>query len=730
MHSRRATRKACALCHERKIKCDGATPSCRNCLRAQALCRPHERRRRFTVRTPEINPGQPPLATFERLTWLENELLRVLNIDLREVSTGTALDSLLRAQGTPRVARHPAQNAGARFAMSQSEGHPPTEVDPDIPLLAFNATGEARYLGASSGSIFAQFIANTAQSILTPGPTGPCLHPHTDESSTVHRAVVSFNAANWRTSGIFAFLLRCYLKWVHSCYPLFMSQDIAALESMGNSSNAPPETGDMAIIFYLVMSIGAVHSEQRHLLDHFQADTGLREYQNDASTYGITSEALYRKALALLASEPSNLVPRTSLVQILDLISIYASHRPSDNEQWHIAGMAMRIAIELGLHRHNDGWKFTTDELEHRRRVFWTTYAIEITLAFNLGRPTSISFEDADAPLPSNTEEVALSIHHIRHRQIQEQMLCVVYRSRSRNAVPVAEPEESLSKVESLQQKLDRWHQELHELYYQSASPYPVEYWDRLYYSTSAALSRPTPLVPRPGPKLQKRCFLSSCRVIEIHEKLIRNFRLPYSWMLLQGLVFSAISMIVTARTSPIVLSREFGVDEFLDVLTRCVRKFHVVLAVLRERWTGLGMRHLENLLDKLCQDTLRHTINILAKQPSGKALSVQPSFHPDFPSENLPASSPEAREDELAATSGISNGRRNDRPPLNEDGLPGGLLGEAAYLDANNQVQSAIYPWTPGHDLREDWRIFDNLFEPDELRFLFDFLPNESYTI
>ncbi|GKZ31499.1 hypothetical protein AbraIFM66950_012166 [Aspergillus brasiliensis] len=744
MHSRRGTRKACAFCHERKIKCDGAIPSCRNCLRAQTPCRPHERCRRFSGRPAALSPSQPPSdappGTVERLAWLESELLRVLNLDVRQVSTGTALDTLphcqhlLLGQGAPHKTVDSVQNAVARPSIAPHEGDSSTELDPDIPLLAFNATGEARYLGASSGSIFARFIANTAQSILPQGPTEPCLHPRMDESSILHRAIVPFNSANWRTPATFAFLLRCYLKWVHSCYPLFLSQDIAVFESMCNSSRAPPEAGDLTILLYLVLSIGAIHAEQRHLLDHFQADIGLQEYQNDAKHHNITSEALYRKAIELLASEPSKLVPRISLIQILDLISIYASHRPSDNEQWHIAGMAMRIAIELGLHRHNHRWKFTAAEIELRRRVFWTTYVIEISLAFNLGRPNSISYEDADAPLPSNSEEggaTAMAIHHIKHRQIQDQMLSFVYRSsRSHDTSPISsDTNRSVSMVESLQQKLDDWHQQLHNLYNDQSSnhsPYPVEYWDRLYYSTSAVLSRPTPLIPQPGAKLQQRCFLSSCEVIEIQEKLIRNYRLPYSWMLLQGLVFSATSMIVTARTASIVLSKELGIDSFLDILTRCVRKFHIVLAVMRERWTSLAMRRLEDLLDRLCQDTLKHTINILVKQPSAH-LEPRPENPPP------PSALPFTGEGELAGP----NGQLDYHLGPNEFGLPTteGITGDRAYPGINTNDQ--FYPGstseiTEQQDVGEEegWRIFDTLFGTDELRFFFDVFPVDPFTM
>ncbi|KAK9237014.1 fungal-specific transcription factor domain-containing protein [Lipomyces kononenkoae] len=128
-----------------------------------------------------------------------------------------------------------------------------------------------------------------------------------------------------------------------------------------------------------------------------------------------------------------------SPIQILNLISIYASHRPSDNKQWHIGGIAIRLAIELGLHRHSDNWKLSADESDLRRRVFRTTYAIEITLAFNLGRPASIYFEDADAPFPNAIEDMIMPIHHFRHRQIQEQMLSQVYRGRKSNMSTSAE---------------------------------------------------------------------------------------------------------------------------------------------------------------------------------------------------------------------------------------------------------------------------------------------------
>ncbi|KAL4893098.1 fungal-specific transcription factor domain-containing protein [Aspergillus ambiguus] len=510
-------------------------------------------------------------------------------------------------------------------------------------------------------------------------------------------------------------LLRRLATRVLPIYPLFPVEYMTILESLSHSDH-PQENGDTTVIFYLVMSIGAIHAEQTHLLNDLQNDVSIHAYRN-AFAKGLSAEALYHKALDVLDTGIQNLASRVALVQILNLISIYASHRPSDNKQWHIGGIAIRLAIELGLHRHNDNWKFPAEDLELRRRVFWTTYAIEITLAFNLGRPASISFEDADAPFPEATGDMVMPIHHFRHRQIQEQMLSQVYRGRKSNMSVGVEGAQSV--LDKLQDQLDRWHQELHELHAQSTSPYPVEYWDRLYYSTSAALSRPTPLVPRPAPQAHERCFMSSGRVIEIHEQLIRQFRLPNSWMLLQGLTLSAVSMIVTARTNAVALSKRIGFDSLLDRVSLWVRKLSVVMAIMRERWPAFGTGNLEDLLDKISRDTVRRIINIIANEqptrPSSLGRTVAdttPSLLPTSPSHNDTPCPDSVPIDHMHYTmlhgAGTFIGRATDQH--------------------TSSAQPDIGDGFLGFDSDPVWGSFDNLFETDALQSFFGLFSGQEY--
>ncbi|EAU37937.1 predicted protein [Aspergillus terreus NIH2624] len=511
-------------------------------------------------------------------------------------------------------------------------------------------------------------------------------------------------------------------------YPLFTTGFVTMLESLSRSNDDHQENNDTTVIFYLVVSIGAVHAEQAHLLNDLKGDTGIQAYRN-AFTQGLSAEALYRKAIDVLETGIQNLAPRISLVQILNLISIYASHRPSDNKQWHIGGIAIRcadifekLAIELGLHRHNDNWKLSEDELDLRRRVFWTTYAIEITLAFNLGRPASISFEDADAPFPKATEDMIMPIHHFRHRQIQEQMLSQVYRGRKRN-IPTSTEETQLI-LDKLQDQLDRWHLELYELHRQSTSPYPVEYWDRLHYSTSAALSRPTPLVPRPAPPSHERCFMSSGRVIEIHDQLIRQFRLPNSWMLLQGLTLSAVSMIVTARTNAIVLSKRLGFDNLLDSITRWVRKLCVVMAVMRERWPAFATNNLEDMLDKISRDTVRHIINMMANERLAKGSSLD-SAVPDAMQPATPSL--------LPARQANRETPGPDSAPIEQMNYtmlqsPGSFMETTADQHVSSALQSEIDGGLIGFDSDPIWGSFDNLFEANALQSFFGLFSGQEY--
>jgi hypothetical protein len=91
-------------------------------------------------------------------------------------------------------------------------------------------------------------------------------------------------------------------------------------------------------------------------------------------------------------------------VQALAMISHHLRNFPKPGAAWMVISVTFLVAIELGFHRSAKAWadtgKMDLLEVEMRKRVFWTLYAIATNLSGKLGRPMPISVENIDVELP------------------------------------------------------------------------------------------------------------------------------------------------------------------------------------------------------------------------------------------------------------------------------------------------------------------------------------------
>lgn len=130
------------------------------------------------------------------------------------------------------------------------------------------------------------------------------------------------------------------------------------------------------------------------------------------------------------------------------------------------------MAIELGLHSSSSYIALRgSKQAEERQRVFWTAYILEITLAYNLGRPPSISEEHITVALPKSLEGCATSTLHIHHRQIQHRLISRVYGANRRSLDIEAQAE-----ITFLQRALDDWKTDLANLSDDTFTPYSHSY--------------------------------------------------------------------------------------------------------------------------------------------------------------------------------------------------------------------------------------------------------------
>jgi hypothetical protein len=113
------------------------------------------------------------------------------------------------------------------------------------------------------------------------------------------------------------------------------------------------------------------------------------------------------------------------------------------------------MAVELGLHCIPEASNVSHVAKDQRSRVFWTIYAIETSLAYNLGRPPSIGEDHIASPLPISTNETLTSLHYVRHRQLQSRIVAQIYGINSSTRNMQIEEKELL--ILGLQKELDEW---------------------------------------------------------------------------------------------------------------------------------------------------------------------------------------------------------------------------------------------------------------------------------
>lgn len=130
------------------------------------------------------------------------------------------------------------------------------------------------------------------------------------------------------------------------------------------------------------------------------------------------------------------------------------------------------MALQIGLHCAHISCQISGPDIDRRNSAFWTAYIVEVTLAYNLGRPPSIVDDHITACLPEGTGEAALAVHYVKHRQIQNKIINYVYCTNPSKPLSM---EDRLGVISGLQVALDEWRLRLNELYSQQEScAYPL----------------------------------------------------------------------------------------------------------------------------------------------------------------------------------------------------------------------------------------------------------------
>jgi transcriptional regulatory protein GAL4 len=97
-------------------------------------------------------------------------------------------------------------------------------------------------------------------------------------------------------------------------------------------------------------------------------------------------DVFYRQANAYLQDQSPFESANLAMVQALVLLSNYTKKRNKPNTGWNYLGLAVRMAVSLGLHRELPEWNITLLQREMRRRVWWGLFIFDSGASVTFGR--------------------------------------------------------------------------------------------------------------------------------------------------------------------------------------------------------------------------------------------------------------------------------------------------------------------------------------------------------
>lgn len=398
------TGRSCDACRNGKVRCIRDQPGpCQRCRQAAHECIVNRARR-----------SRPFYQTSKEKYELMTTALRhfVPDISFETDDLRNVVSQLSTKQSVPL-----ADNVSPSTSTRQTSNDPSTlQSDYRIPL---------QHGHSKSHSSLDPTLSNqpqvTARPIITPSPSGS----HVSGLDTEINEAVTIPSF-YDTKSFVVFLLQakssfgCTQRGLHSNEH---NIEPNVLHSIQDQSNVPVNFPDDvflplqsqvdvdAAVFYAEINsvIYILPSEGlQDCVDRLLRRSERCSNAHIAIVYAIMSLRVESPSVFGLACQ--YLLPATEEVSIatveaLMLMTLCYLNRSQNNLAWVQLGTAIRIAQALGLHTDTKLWQHESRSiLEHRRRLWWSLYDLDIWLSYYLGRPHSIDETVCSVAVPSDSD--------------------------------------------------------------------------------------------------------------------------------------------------------------------------------------------------------------------------------------------------------------------------------------------------------------------------------------
>ena len=166
-------------------------------------------------------------------------------------------------------------------------------------------------------------------------------------------------------------LIDSYFSVYHRTYPFIHE---ATFRAQYHEVIPRPRRRSWEMLMHTILALGA------WCLDDSQSDV---------------DEDLYHRALSFGEDESLFESANLTFVQALILLSNLSQKRNKPNTGSNFLGLAVRMALSLGLHRELPDWEISTLQREMRRRAWWGLYIFDSGASTTFGRPILLPDKEA-----------------------------------------------------------------------------------------------------------------------------------------------------------------------------------------------------------------------------------------------------------------------------------------------------------------------------------------------
>ncbi|KAK4898174.1 hypothetical protein LTR27_004181 [Elasticomyces elasticus] len=586
---RARTAVACSRCKHRKQKCDGLTPSCSNCVASASTCE-------YDL-NPTLNRNQEQyMRARRRVEELEGILGR-----LGDAQEGAGADASSSETFSPEPATSNntlPRSPPRRLPVAGDSGSKPPECVDVLRQLSLQATGG--YVDSSSTVTLGRMLHAVVATVDRPqGAAGGYLLEQNMSPKSLEVVANSTVTNGITLSGIpdviaDRMLEKGYFGYIARVWPLMQPNALKKL-----------------------------HKQRANLEDRFEIAalhlvyaTAGRFLETTGETGSFRSELHYQTAATLLPEVLSLHDIRS--VQILCLLAIYSLRAPRGPGAWSFVGMAMRMCIEMGLHRRcTNAMEFEGPNQQLKRQVFWSCYCLDRQVSIILGRPFAISDRDIDAELPTKPDDedeqdsTPCFVHICRLRMIESRIQQTVYRAdQPQTALPLLE-------LQSFIEQLEQWKCDIPAGNHVAGSSSINTYDSYLiyYYQAVRFLLHPHVSSPDAHDQYLKKAVEACGGICQTYKRLHQNVTIGFSLMALHSVFFAGLTMLYCAWRAPLVLT-----NSTRNTISDC----SIVLYIITERWPGA--KKYRDLYEAI-KDPVLQTIEQHNNQPQ---MAVEQLLQPD----------------------------------------------------------------------------------------------------